>query len=572
MGRFLRPYGGHLAAAGAALLLASATVLAFGQVLRQWVDRGFAAGSPAQLEQVLLLFLGVVALLAISVAGRAYLVTWIGERVVADVREAVFRRVLALEPAFFEATRTGEVITRLTADTSLLQVVVGATLPVALRNTLLISGGLILMALTSPKLTLLTLAGVPLVLIPIWLLGYQVRRLSRQTQDRVADVGSHVDEVLHAIRTVQAFCHEAIDHLRYKQHVEAVFSSSVARSRVSALLAGSVIMLIFSAVGIVLWIGGKGVLAGTMSGGQLAAFLFYAVLVAGAMGALSEVAGSLLRAAGAAERLLELLATEPRIASPSTPLTLPAPQGALSFESVIFAYPSRAESPALVDFTLDVKPGEKVALVGPSGAGKSTLFQLLLRFYDPDSGSIRLDGVDLRAANLAELRGRIALVPQEPVIFAADVWENIRYGLEVDEESVRSAARAAHADEFVQELPEGYATFLGERGVRLSGGQRQRIAIARAILRDPALLLLDEATSALDAESERLVQEALEHLMRGRTTLIIAHRLATVRKADRIVVLERGAIVDIGSHDQLVQNEGLYARLAALQFRNSDWE
>jgi ATP-binding cassette subfamily B protein len=566
---FLRPYRAALVGAIVALLVAAGTVLGFGLVLQQMVDQGLSSGSGAALNRALLLFLVVVTLMAVSVAARVYLVTWIGERVVADIRNAVFAQVLKLEPAFFEVTRTGEVISRLTTDTSLLQVVVGSTLAIAARNALLIVGGLFMLTVTSPKLALLVLLGVPAVVVPIWLLGHRVRRLSRASQDRIADVGAHVDETLHGIGTVQAFCHEIIDRNRYRDHVEAAFTAAVRRARTSAMLTALVMLLTFSAISVVLWVGGHDVLAGRLTGGQLSAFVFYAVLVAGSVGALSEIAGELLRAAGAAERLLELLDTEPRIVAPARPLTLPAPpRGRLELERVTFRYPSRPDAKALDDVSFILEPGENVALVGPSGAGKSTVLQLLLRFYDPDSGTIRFDGIDVRSVDPRALRRRIALVPQDPVIFGADAWENIRYGQEgVGDDDVRHAADAAHATEFLDPLPQGFATFLGERGLRLSGGQRQRIAIARALLRDPALLLLDEATSALDAESERLVQDALARLMRNRTTLIIAHRLATVRRVDRILVMDRGRIVASGRHDELMAEQGLYARLAALQFR-----
>ncbi|MCG6900115.1 MAG: ATP-binding cassette domain-containing protein [Gammaproteobacteria bacterium] len=567
---FLRPYRSAVLGAALALLVAAAAVLGFGLVLQRVVDQGLSSGSQAALNQALLLFLLVVTVMSVSVAARVYLVTWIGERVVADIRKAVFARVLKLEPGFFEVTRTGEVISRLTTDTSLLQVVVGSTLAIAVRNALLISGGLVMLTITSGKLALLVLLGVPVAVIPLWLLGHRVRRLSRSSQDRIADIGAVIDEVLYGIRTVQAFCHERIDEQQYGGQVEAAFDAAIRRTRVSALLTATVMLFTFVAVSIVLWVGGHDVLAGRISGGQLSAFVFYALLVAGSVGALSEVAGDLLRAAGATERLLELLNTEPKIFHPLAPVALPEPAlGEVQVSNVTFHYPSRPASPALSELSLTVQPGQKVALVGPSGAGKSTVLQLLLRFYDPDSGVIRFDGVDIREADLQQLRQRMALVPQDPVIFGTSARENIRYGFAgVSDADVRRAAEAAHATEFLDLLPQGIDTFLGERGIRLSGGQRQRIAIARAILRDPAVLLLDEATSSLDAESERLVQDALEQLMQGRTTLIIAHRLATVRKVDQILVMDRGRIVASGRHDELVAEHGLYARLAALQFRD----
>jgi ATP-binding cassette subfamily B protein len=566
---FAWPYRWRLAVALTALVFAAVALLAFGQVIRAVVDRGLATGSPAALNMALALFLGVVLLLAGSIAVRSYLLNWIGERVVADIRRAVFARALALDVGFYETTRTGELIARLTSDTALLQVVVGSTLAMGLRSAILALGGVAMLAFTSPKLTALVLLGVPVVVLPGWLIGRRVRSLSRQSQDRVGDIGAYVDETLHAIRTVQASCHESIDSERYGARVEQAFVTAMGRSQASALLSAVVTLLSFGAIGTVLWFGGHAVLAGRISGGELSAFLFYAVLVAGSVGSLSDLAGQLLRGAGAAERLMELLVTEPAIAAPAHPQPLPQPaRGHIRAEALTFRYPARPNAPALADLDLDIAPGERVALVGPSGAGKSTLFHLLLRFYDPEQGRISFDGVDLRSLDPTALRRHIAVVPQEPVIFATSAAENIRYGTEqAADEQVRAAATAAHADAFIGRLPQGYDTFLGERGVRLSGGERQRIAIARAILRDPALLLLDEATSALDAESERLVQDALSHLMADRTSIVIAHRLATVREADRILVLDHGRIVAAGRHEQLLAQGGLYARLAALQFQ-----
>jgi ATP-binding cassette subfamily B protein len=554
----------------AALVTAAGAVLAFGQVFRQVVDSGLRSGSSSALDQALLLFLGVVLVLGFSVLARIHLLNWLGERVVADVRRAVFNRVLGLDIGFFETTRTGEVISRLTSDTALLQVVVGSTLAIALRTTLLVTGGIAMLAVTSPKLTGLVLLGTPLVVVPLWLLGYRVRRLSRASQDRIADFGAFVDEVMHGIRTVQAFCHEAVDLRRHGDLVESAFATAVRRSWVGALMSASAVVFIFGAIGVVLWFGGQEVLAGRLSGGELSAFVFYAVLVASSVGTLSEVAGSLLRGAGASERLSELLTQQPAIASPPRPRRLPAPaEGRIEIANLGFAYPSNPGAPVLSGLSLHIAPGETVGLVGPSGAGKTTLLQLLLRFYDVQEGSISFDGIDIRELALEDLRRHMAIVPQDPVIFSGDAWENIRYGLPgVSDEEVRRAADAAYASQFLDRLPKGFDTPLGERGTRLSGGQRQRIAIARAILRNPPLLLLDEATSALDSESERQVQMALDTLMQGRTSIVIAHRLATVRKVDRIAVVDKGRIIASGTHDELLAQGGLYARLATLQLRD----
>ncbi len=569
---WLRPYRVRVAAAAAALLVAGGSVLALGQGLRLVVDQGFLAEDAAMLNRALGLTLGLIAVMAAASALRHYLVSWLGERVAADLRQRVFDHVIGLEPAFFEVNGVGEIQSRLTTDTTLLQQIVGSSLSIALRNALLLTGALAMLLVTSPRLTLLVLAALPVVLVPVILFGRRVRRLARHSQDRVADVGSYAGEALHAVRTVQAFNHETEDRRRFGNHVEEAFTVAERRVRQRSWLAGSAMMLAFAAVGLILWQGGHDVLAGRMSEGQLAAFVYYAVLAAGSVAALSEVAGDLMRAAGAAERLLELLAARPRVSAPPGPEPLPEPaRGAVGFEEVTFRYPARPETPALAEFSLEVAPGERLALVGPSGAGKSTLLALLLRFYDPDRGSVRLDGVDLRRADPAAVRARLALVAQEPVLFTGSAAENIRYGRpEATDTEVREAAATAHCLEFLEQLPEGLGTPLGPGGIQLSGGQRQRMAIARAVLRDPAVLLLDEATSSLDADSEQRVQEALETLMAGRTTLVIAHRLATVTGADRITVLDQGRLQAVGSHRQLLRDNALYARLADLQFREPD--
>ncbi|PKU22277.1 ABC transporter transmembrane domain-containing protein [Telmatospirillum siberiense] len=565
---YLRPYRPQLAGAGVALVVSSLMVLLLGQGLRHIVDQGLRAGDATLLNRTVVAFVGVVVLLSVATGARFYLVSWIGERVVADLRNAAFRRVIALSPAYFEITKTGDVLSRLTTDTELLQTVIGSSLSLALRNTLTLAGAIVMLAVTSPKLTAIVLVVVPAVVVPIVVFGRRVRTLSRKSQDRVGDIGAYVEETINAIRTVQAFTHEKIDHQRFAERVGATFAAATARIRMRSWLMAAVIFLAFGAVAVVLWIGGYDVIAGRMTGGALSAFVFYAILVAVSGGTVSEVIGELQRAAGAAERILELMETEPAIAMPAHPVALPAPSlGRVVLDAVTFRYPARPDQAALHDVTLDIAPGETLALVGPSGAGKSTVFQLLLRFYDPASGRILIDGVDIRNADPADVRRHVGLVSQDPVIFGTTARENIRYGRpEASDEEVRAAADAAAASEFLDALPEGFDTFLGEKGVRLSGGQRQRIAIARAILRNPPILLLDEATSALDAESERSVQSALEHLATGRTTLAIAHRLATVLKADRIVVIEDGRIVAEGTHQSLIAAGGLYARLAALQF------
>jgi ATP-binding cassette subfamily B protein len=564
----LFPHRRRMAVAVIALVIAASAMLGVGQALRAVIDKGFAAGDPAWLDRTLLAMFGVIALLAAATWLRFYNVSWLGERVTADLRRKVFDHLLSLPPSWFEAGRTGDVISRLTSDTAQLEQVIGSGISIALRNSLLLLGGLVMLFTTSLKLTLLVIAGVPLVVVPIVLFGRRVRTLARESQDRIADLGSRIDETIHEIRIVQAYGHEARDRDAFGTQVERGFA--VARKRIASRSALIVVVLVmvFGAISVILWVGGHDVLSGNLSAGELSAFVFYAAMVAGSVGALSEVWGDLQRARGATERLVELLATRPEIAVPPAPTSLPVPPlGQVGFERVGFRYPTRPEAPALDDFSLHIAPGERVALVGPSGAGKTTVFQMLLRFYDPASGTVSIDGVPLTEVDPAQARARVALVPQEAVIFAMSVLDNVRYARpEASLDDVKRACAAAYADEFVERLPQGYDTDLGERGVRLSGGQRQRIAIARAILADRPILLLDEATSALDAESERVVQAALDHLTEGRTTLVIAHRLATVQQADRIVVMDKGRIVELGKHAELVAAGGLYAHLASLQF------
>jgi ATP-binding cassette subfamily B protein len=569
---FLRPYRKILGAAMVALLLASSAMLALPIALKGLIDKGMAAGSAETINIYFISFLGVAVLFGGFAALRFYLVTWLGERVVADIREAVYRNVIRMDPQFFEVTRTGEVLSRLTTDTTLVQSISGVGLSIALRSSINLVGSLVLLAITNLKLLALILIAMPIVIVPVIALGRKLRTLSRSSQDRIADTSGLAGETLNAIQTVQAFTLEALNAKRYDDAVEASFRVAVTRTRVRAWLTALSTMLVFGAITLVLWFGAHQVLAGTMTGGELGQFLLLAVYAGIAAASLSEMWSEVQRAAGAMERLVELQQAEPSIVAPPAPIALPPYErteaaGRVSFESVTFNYPSRPDSPALDDFSIDIAPGETVAFVGPSGAGKSTTFQLLLRFYDPKQGRIRLDGVDLSMADPLDIRHRIGLVPQETMLFGTSARENIRYGRpDATDAEVEAAARAAAADEFIRALPEGYETFLGERGTRLSGGQRQRIAIARAILKNPPLLLLDEATSALDAESERAVQGALEALMHTRTTLIIAHRLATVLKADRIIVMDQGKIVASGKHEELIATNPLYARLAALQF------
>ncbi|MGZ8282596.1 MAG: ABC transporter transmembrane domain-containing protein [Allosphingosinicella sp.] len=560
-------YKGKIAAAGLSLLVAAAATLAIPDGFRRVIDQGFGARG-GEIGPIFNYLLFIVVVLAIATACRFYFVSMLGERVVADIRADVHDNMLRLEPRFFEENRPSEIASRITTDTAVIETVVGSTVSIALRNIVMGVGGIIYLFTLAPMLTLGLLVGIPVVILPIMLLGRRVRNLSRSSQDRVADVGTIVAETLGAMKIVQAFAQEDRESGRFRSAVEAAFSTARRRIIVRALMTAIVISLIFGGITMLMWQAAVDVSEGDISGGTIAAFVMTGALVAGALGALTEVYGDLLRGAGAAGRLAELLTEVPEIRAPAIPTALPEPaHGALEYDRVEFRYPTRPDVSALHDFCLKVGAGETVAVVGPSGAGKSTLFQLALRFYDPQAGAVRIDGVDLRQADPAAVRGRIAFVPQETIIFAASARDNLRYGeWGAGDEQLWAAAEAANAAEFLRKLPDGLDTYLGEGGARLSGGQRQRIAIARALLRDAPLLLLDEATSSLDAESERLVQASLERLFENRTTIVIAHRLATVRAADRIIVMDQGRIVEEGTHDSLSGRGGLYAKLARLQF------
>ena len=565
---YLRPYRGLLAGWLGFLALSSTATLTLPQAVRVMIDRGFSQADAAAINASFLGLFGVAVVLAIATSARYYFVSLLGERVAADLRRRLYDHLLTLDQAFFERTRTGELVSRLAADTELVQTVVGSTFSVAVRSFVTLVGGATLMVLTSPRLAGFAALVIPLVVLPIVVFGRRVARLSRASQDRIADTSAVAGEVLNAVHTVQAYTREAEESRRYGDAVLRALAAARRRIATTGALTAMVILLTFGAITLVLWAGAQAVIAGTMGAGVLSQFVLYAVLAAGSVGALTEVWGEVLRAAGALGRIGDLLDTAPSIRSAQPAQALPKPvRGSIRFEQVEFRYPSRPDRPALHDFTLEVEPGQTIALVGPSGAGKTTVFQLLQRFHDPQSGRILLDGIDLRALALADLRGAFALVPQDPVLFGASAADNIGFGRGgASEAEVVAAARSAEAHEFIDALPERYATYLGERGVRLSGGQQQRVAIARALLRDAPVLLLDEATSSLDAQSEHLIQHALERLEHGRTTLVIAHRLATVQRADRIVVMEAGRIVAQGSHAELVRAGGLYAELARLQF------
>ena len=565
---FLKPYKSQVLIALTALIFTAAVSLSIGQGVRVLVDEGFATDSHQMLNQSVAIFMGLIVLLAAGSFVRSYLVAWLGERVVADIRMKVYERLVNLDPAFYEKQHTGELQSRITTDTTLLQTVIGSSFSMALRNFLLMIGGFILLFITNVKLTAIVICAVPIVVMPILIFGRRVRKLSRTSQDRVAQVGAYVGESLRNLKTVQAFNHQAVDVEQFNFRVEQAFSTANKRIKQRSSLVAIVILLVLGAVSIMFWVGGHDVLEGRISPGELAAFVFYAVIVGASVGAVSEVLGDLQRAAGAAERLLDLMQAESVISEPQIPAILQAGQpGRLTIDNVFFHYPSRPDQWALEDLSLKVTAGSLTALVGPSGAGKTTLFDILLRFYDVQHGQLFIDDIDIRQLQLATLRDQFAIVPQRAALFTGTVADNIAYGAgKVARDEIVDAAKLAFADEFIACLPQGYDSPIGEGGVGLSGGQQQRIAIARAILRNPRFLLLDEATSALDAESEHKVQLALSKLMEGRTTLVIAHRLATVVHADQIVVMDRGKIAAIGTHQELVQSNPLYERLAALQF------
>ena len=568
---YLKPYHLQIAAALVALVFTSSMVLGMGAAMKYLIDEGISKKDSHLLDQSFVIFITLTVALAIATYTRYYLVSYVGEKVVADIRRDVYANVIGLHTGFFESTRTGDLISRITTDTTLLQTVVGSSVSVALRNGLMFIGGSIMMLHTSPRLTGYVAIIVPLVVFPIVIIGKRVRRLSKAAQSRVADISAHAEETISGIRTIQAFALEKQEMEKFNVQVNLSLKTALKRIRVRAALTAIVITFVFGAIVTVLWIGGHDVMTGRLSSGELSAFIFYSVVVAGSVGAISEVIGELQRAAGATERLMELLAMVSDIKDSEMPLFIAPPvKGIISIKNLTFYYPSRPDRKAADDLNLEIAAGETIALVGPSGAGKSTIFQLLLRFYDPGMGCITIDGVDIRQIKLADLRSYIGLVPQDPVIFSANAWENIRAGkTDASTKEILEAVAGAAASDFLEKLPDGLDTYLGEKGVRLSGGQKQRIAIARAIVRNPRILLLDEATSALDSENEQKIQQAFANLMKNRTTIVIAHRLATVLKADRIVVINEGKIEAIGKHTELLETSPLYARLAELQFKNS---
>lgn len=568
---FVTPYKAALFIGLLALMLTAGITLSIGQGIRLLIDRGFTAQSPELLTQYVLLFLLLVGLLAAGTFTRYYWVTWLGERVIADIRRKVFSHLIELHPGFFETNRSLEIQSRLTADMTLLQSVVGSSVSVALRSLIMLIGSFIWLFITNVKLTLIAMLGIPLAIVPILIFGRRVRALSRKSQDKVAAVGAYVGEVLGQIKIVQAYNHQSVDRRYFDEFVEDAFLLARQRTLQRAWLIAVVIVLVFGAIGVMLWVGGMDIIAGRITGGELAAFVFYSIIAGSAVGSISEVLGELQRAAGAAERTIELLYAPNDIQSPSQPISLPPVHGNIVFEQVCFAYSSRPETLAIDHLSLVVRPGETLALVGPSGAGKSTLFDLLLRFYDIQSGSIRLEGINIRQFDLSQFRRSFALVSQHPALFHGTVAENLRYArIEATDNEVELAAKAAFAHDFILALPQGYQTALGDAGLGLSGGQKQRLAIARAILADAPILLLDEATSALDAESEHAVQQALTRLRANRTSIVIAHRLSTVISADRIALINQGRLLALGTHQELLVSSELYARLAALQFQNTD--
>ncbi|GEB70497.1 ABC transporter ATP-binding protein [Pseudoalteromonas carrageenovora] len=571
---FIKPYKWMVVAALAALLVTAGVNLSLGQGVKFVIDHGFIAGSQAQLQQAVLVLIGLISLLAVGTFSRFYLMSWIGERVSNDIRKAVFNRIVTLHPSYFEENRSGELMSRLTTDTTLLQSIIGSSFSMALRSALMLVGGLVMLLVTNLKLTLVVIACVPLVLVPMMVFGKKVRKLASSSQDAIADISTYAGEIIQNIKVVQSYSHEAQEQHAFALETEKAFSVAKSRIKQRSFLIAAVIFLTFSAISAMLWVGGSDVLAGTMTGGELGAFVFYAIMVAMSVATVAEVYGELQRAAGAAARLLELLAVKSEIENPITSqddkLLVNTNSPAIELENISFNYPSRPDVSALNKISLTIEQGKTVAIVGPSGAGKTTLFELLQRFYDPANGAIKFNDVNIKDLSLNTLRGKMGMVAQNPILFSSDVMHNIRYGNpNATDEQVYAAAKHAHADEFIKQLPQGYNSFLGEQGVRLSGGQKQRIVLARAILKDPEILLLDEATSALDAQSEHHVQAALEHLMQNRTTLIIAHRLATVKHADVIVVMKNGEIKATGSHQQLLVSSPLYQRLCELQFNKN---